>query len=62
MFSGQSGDESAQWHELLSRAVRAERSCDVLLDAIRSGHEEHHSEAFRWCQVEPCSAVGGLRR
>ncbi|RKT69359.1 hypothetical protein DFJ66_2578 [Saccharothrix variisporea] len=62
MFSGQLGDESAQWHDLLSRVVRAEHSCDVLLDAIRNVHEEHHSGAFRWCLVESCSVAEELRR
>lgn len=62
MISGQSDDESTQWHELLSRAVQAERSREVLLDAIRNGHEEHHSGAFRWCLVEPCSSAGRVRR
>ncbi len=57
-----SSDQGALWHDLLERAVRAERLSRFLIDEIVRDHEERHSDPMRWCRSTLCRAVESLSR
>jgi hypothetical protein len=55
-------DDSALWHELLDRASKAERFCDVMVEEILRSHDDQHSGPRRWCSSSLCRLAEDRRR
>lgn len=48
------GDSDVEWHILLDRLYRTEWHHRTLANQVLSDHDDTHSGAARWCNVESC--------
>lgn len=48
------GESDVEWHMLLNRLYRTERCHRALVNQVLHDHDDSHSGAARWCNVESC--------
>jgi len=46
--------ENQLWHDILGQLKITERVLTGLIESIVRHHDEHHSQALRWCPSPPC--------
>lgn len=57
------GENDVEWHTLLDHLYRIEWCHRALANQVLRDHDDTHSGAARWCDVESCRlAAADIRR